>query len=85
MSGMLMSMRTTSGWSVPACSIASLPDAATPTTSMSLSKPSSFVRWSRLWDVVDDEDSDRSAMVLAISGCGWIETAVSVVDMEVAI
>jgi len=24
-------------------------------------------------------------MVLAISGCGWIETAVSVVDMEVAI
>ncbi len=44
MSGMLMSMRTTSGVISLAISIASRPDAAAPTTSMSVSKPSSFVR-----------------------------------------
>ena len=44
MSGMLMSIRTMSGVSLPAISSASRPDAAAPTTSMSLSKPSSFVR-----------------------------------------
>ncbi len=48
MSGMLMSIRTTSGESFVARSRASAPDAAEPTTSMSLSKPSSFVRWSRV-------------------------------------
>ena len=44
MSGMLMSMRMTSGFSRAPISRASLPDAAEPTTSMSLSKPRSFVR-----------------------------------------
>ena len=44
MSGMLMSIRTTSGFSRTAISSASRPDAAAPTTSMSLSKPRSFVR-----------------------------------------
>ncbi len=48
MSGMLMSIRTTSGVRELARLMASLPDAAEPTTSMSLSKPSSFVRWSRV-------------------------------------
>src|SRR4051812_4168776 len=45
---MLMSIRMTSGLSRTAISIASRPDAAEPTTSMSLSKPRSFVRWSRV-------------------------------------
>ena len=44
MSGMLMSIRTTSGWSRAAISSDSAPDAAAPTTSMSFSKPRSFVR-----------------------------------------
>ena len=44
MSGMLMSMRTMSGSSWAAISSASRPDAAAPTTSMSVSKPSSFAR-----------------------------------------
>ena len=44
MSGMLMSIRTMSGMSFPAISSASRPDAAAPMTSMSVSKPSSFVR-----------------------------------------
>jgi hypothetical protein len=48
MSGMLMSISTTSGVSFIASWIASAPDAAEPTTSMSVSKPSSFVRWSRV-------------------------------------
>jgi hypothetical protein len=42
--GMLMSMRTTSGLSFVAISIASGPPAAAPTTSTSLSKPSSLER-----------------------------------------
>src|SRR4051812_49218026 len=45
---MLMSIRMTSGLNRTAISIASRPDAAEPTTSMSLSKPRSFVRWSRV-------------------------------------
>ena len=44
MSGMLMSIRTTSGRSLVAIWIASRPDAAEPITSMSASKPRSFVR-----------------------------------------
>ena len=44
MPGMLMSIRTTSGRSAVAISIASGPPAAAPTTSTSLSKPSSFDR-----------------------------------------
>ena len=44
MSGMLMSIRMTSGLSRAAISSASRPDAAEPTTSMSPSKPRSFVR-----------------------------------------
>src|SRR5262245_27117197 len=48
MSGMLMSIRTTSGCMSPAIEMASVPDAADPTTSMSLSKPRSLVRWSRV-------------------------------------
>ena len=44
MSGMLMSIRTTSGVSFAAISMASRPDAADPTTSMSVSKPRSFER-----------------------------------------
>src|ERR1035437_2368229 len=48
MSGMLMSMRTTSGRILAASSIASAPDDAAPTTSMSGSKPSSLARWSRV-------------------------------------
>src|SRR5689334_19831890 len=48
MSGMLMSMRTTSGVSSVAIDSDSEPDAAEPTTSMSLSKPRSLVRWSRV-------------------------------------
>jgi hypothetical protein len=39
-----MSMRTTSGVSLDAISMASRPDAAAPTTSMSDSKPRSFER-----------------------------------------
>jgi hypothetical protein len=48
MPGMLMSIRTTSGRSALAISMASGPPAAAPTTSTSLSKPSSFERWSRV-------------------------------------
>src|SRR5439155_4196206 len=48
MSGMLMSINTTSGLTWLATVTASLPDAAAPTTSMSVSNPSSFVRWSRV-------------------------------------
>src|ERR1035437_6900898 len=48
MSGMLMSIRTTSGRILAAISIASAPDDAAPTTSMSGSKPSSLARWSRV-------------------------------------
>ena len=44
MSGMLMSISTTSGVSATAIRSASSPDPAAPTTSMSPSKPSSFVR-----------------------------------------
>jgi hypothetical protein len=44
MSGMLMSIRTTSGISSDASWSACIPDDAEPTTSMSLSNPSSFVR-----------------------------------------
>ena len=44
MSGMLMSIRMTSGFSSAASVSAWAPDAAAPTTSMSDSKPSSFVR-----------------------------------------
>ena len=44
MSGMLMSIRTMSGFSSTAIWSASAPDPAAPTTSISLSKPSSFVR-----------------------------------------
>ncbi len=47
-SGMLMSIRTTSGPSSEARAIASRPDAAAPTTVMSDSNPSSLVRWSRV-------------------------------------
>jgi hypothetical protein len=48
MSGMLMSISTTSGVSDDASLMASPPEAAAPTTSMSPSKPSSFERWSRV-------------------------------------
>jgi hypothetical protein len=44
MSGMLMSIRTTSGISSEASCNACAPEAAEPTTSMSLSNPRSFVR-----------------------------------------
>src|SRR3990172_8308842 len=46
MPGMLMSMSTTAGCRLAASSSASAPEAAAPTTSMSLSNPSSFVRCS---------------------------------------
>src|SRR6185369_17484773 len=48
MPGMLMSIRTTSGFTEAAIWTASGPPAAAPTTSTSLSKPSSFDRWSRV-------------------------------------
>jgi hypothetical protein len=48
MSGMLMSIRITSGESLVASEIASEPEEAVPTTSMSCSKPSSLARWSRV-------------------------------------
>src|SRR5262245_36861468 len=46
--GMLMSIRTTSGSSLAAISRPSVPVSATPTTSTSVSKESSFERWSRV-------------------------------------
>src|ERR1035437_444299 len=51
MSGMLMSIRTTSGRILAASSIASAPDDAVPTTSISGSKPSSLARWSRVSEI----------------------------------
>src|SRR5664279_4963327 len=51
MSGMLMSIRTTSGRILAANSIASAPDDAVPTTSISGAKPSSLARWSRVSEI----------------------------------
>ena len=48
MSGMLMSIKITSGRIFVASAMASAPEDAVPATSMSGSKPNSFARWSRV-------------------------------------
>ena len=68
MPGMLMSMSTIAGCRRWASSSASGPEAAAPTTSMSLSNPSSFVRWSRVsWMSSTMRTAMRSAISALVS------------------
>ena len=72
MSGMLMSISTMSGLSAIASSMARRPDSARPTTSMSLSKPSSLAEVvAGLGDVVDDEDADLVSHVVCSCAFVW--------------
>ena len=71
MPGMLMSIRTTSGLSRRPSRGPRARTRPTPTTSMSLSKPSSFVEVvARLGDVVDDEDTDLVGHLALVGPCG---------------
>src|SRR5258705_6737789 len=70
--GMLMSIRTTSGLSAAAICTASGPAAAAPTTSTSLSKPSSFDRWSRVSGMSSTiRTLMRSVIGARLSLSGW--------------